>query len=78
MPYATITQKWQMTLPKDIRALLNLTKPGRVFIDADKRKKTIKIKPVQDIIALAGKFKPKKVYNAVKLREIMENNYKRF
>jgi len=78
MPYTTITQKWQMTLPKDIRELLGISEPGRVFISANKKTKTIKIKKTQDILDLAGKFKPKKVYNALNLREIMENNYERF
>ncbi|OIO16167.1 hypothetical protein AUJ29_03170 [Candidatus Kuenenbacteria bacterium CG1_02_38_13] len=78
MPYTTITQKWQMTLPKDIRTLLGLKNPGRVFIEADKKTKSLKIKKAESIFDLAGKFKPKKAYNAVKLREMMENNYERF
>lgn len=78
MPYTTITQKWQMTLPKDIRTLLGIYEPGRVFISANKKTKTMKIKKPESIFDLAGKLVPKrKPIDPVKIRELMENNYVR-
>ncbi len=42
------------------------------------KKQEKKKKKQEDIFDLAGKLKPKKMYNAVKLRAIMEKTYKRF
>lgn len=77
MTYSTITQKWQVTLPKEIRTFLGLEKPGRVLLEVDRKKKLLKIESAPDILSLAGKFKAKKTINALKIREIMEHDYQR-
>jgi AbrB family looped-hinge helix DNA binding protein len=75
----TITQKWQMTIPKNIRDALDIREPGMVLIEVvDSKKKMIKLKKEKDILDLAGFLKPIKGKNALKAREEMEKNYRRF
>lgn len=74
----TITQKWQMTLPKGIRDSINLTKPGEIFLElVNKKTKTIRIREKTDILDLAGSLKPVKKRSVLRAREQMERNYKR-
>lgn len=78
----TITQKWQMTLPKTIRESLGLEKPGKVFIQTvDKKKKLLRIVSQPTLLDLAGSLPPKNKHgqklDAVKIREYMEKHYKR-
>ncbi len=76
---ATLTSKWQFTLKKAIREIIGIKEQGKIKITVDKKKKTLKIEPAVDIMDLGGYIKPKgKIEDAVKLREIMESNYKRF
>lgn len=70
----TITKKGQITIPKKIRDFLKLKKGRRLEIKIEK--KEIRIKPALDILDLAGKFKPKKVVDPVKIREMMAKIYK--
>ncbi|MCK4781592.1 AbrB/MazE/SpoVT family DNA-binding domain-containing protein [Candidatus Parcubacteria bacterium] len=77
MTYSTtITKKGQITIPKEIREILRLKEGERIFLEVEKKKKEIRIKSEPSIFELAGKFKPKKVENAVKLREKMAKMYK--
>lgn len=78
----TITQKWQMTIPKGIREILGLTDPGRFVIEVvDKKEKLIRIKKRPTFLALAGslpaKNKDGQELEVEKVRDIMENAYKR-
>lgn len=76
----TITSKWQMTLTRDVRELLDIRSPGRVFLDVDNKKKVMKVKKVPTLFDLAGTYTPKnrkKIMNAVKIREYMEKQYAR-
>lgn len=78
----TITQKWQMTLPKKIRILLGLKKPGAFLLEVvDKKEKLIKLKESPSILALAGsipaKYKKGKNIDKLDLGEYMEKNYER-
>ena len=72
----TITRKGQITLPKALLSYLGLQAMKRVKIQV-KPKKTIKITPLPDILDLAGKYQPKKKFNAVELREKLEKTYER-
>lgn len=72
----TITRKGQITIPKDIRDILGLDAGERLNVELERIKGEIKIKPAPDILDLAGTFKPKKVVNALKIRELMAKMYK--
>ncbi|NCO32127.1 AbrB/MazE/SpoVT family DNA-binding domain-containing protein [bacterium] len=71
----TITRKGQITIPKEIRKILELKEGERVSIEVEREKKEIRIKSYPSIFELAGKFKPKKIESAVKLREKMAKEY---
>lgn len=73
---STITRKGQITIPKEIRKIFKLEEGKRVDIEYEIKNKEIKIKPFPDILDLAGTFKPEKVINAVKVRELMTRKYK--
>jgi len=72
----TITKKGQITIPKEIREILKLKEGKKLQIELEKRRKEIKIKPTPDILDLAGTFKPKKVIDPVRIRELMGKMYK--
>lgn len=73
---STITQKSQVTIPQHLRKKFGLKPYSKVAISADND--VIKIKPVLDIIDIAGTLVPKKKVNALKARELMEKHYIRF
>jgi len=72
----TITKKGQITIPIEIRKILKLEVGKKLDIEFERKKKEIKIKSAPDILDLAGAFKPKKIINAVKVRELMSRKYK--
>lgn len=77
MVYATtITQKWQMTLPKAIRLKLGITRPGKAVVSLTKNGDVI-ISQSPSIFDLAGTIKPKKILPATSLREIAGQPYER-
>ena len=71
----TVTQKGQITLPKNLRDKFKITPYDRVVISHGKR--FIKVSPTHDILDLAGTFKPKKGLSVMAAREAFERNYKR-
>lgn len=78
----TITQKWQMTLPKKIRDSLNLKTPGAFLLEVvNEKEKLIKIKKKPSFLDLAGslptKNKKGERLDVVKIREYIEENYTR-
>mgnify|MGYP001577017805 CR=1 FL=1 len=75
----TITSKWQMTIPKDVRELLGIRKPGKTFIRVDEKKQVIAVTQPPSIFDLAGTFKPKrhKGVSVLKAREYMQRHYER-
>lgn len=75
---ATVTQKGQVTIPKEMREKAGIKPRGKVKVEQDKEGK-IKITPTFTILDLAGKITPKanKGVDPLKAREYMEENYKR-
>lgn len=74
----TVTQKGQVTLPKQLRDLVGIDKYDKVIVEAGKNH--IKIKPTFDLLDIAGTFNPRKNKgkSVLKAREYMEKHYKRF
>lgn len=78
----TITQKWQMTIPKKVRDLLGLKDPGEALLEVvDKKKKVLKLVKKPSFLDLAGtlpaKNKKGKKIDVLKTREYMEKHYQR-
>lgn len=75
----TITAKWQMTIPKQVRKTLGIKRQGRVVIAVEPIKKSFTIHQPPSILDLAGKFTPKrnKGVSVLKAREYMERHYER-
>jgi len=73
----TITKKGQITIPKEIRDVLRLSEGKKLFVEFEKKKEEIRLKPYPDILEIAGKFKVKKKINVLKAREEMEKKYER-
>lgn len=76
----TITEKWQMTIPKAVRTSLGLTRTGRVVIAVEPKRKAFMISQPPSILDLAGTFTPKdkrKIIDAVKARDLLETSYER-
>lgn len=71
----SITQKGQITIPKNLRDKVRLTPYSKVYLEADKN--FIKIIPTYDILDLAGQFKPKKKKGILKGRDQLDKSYNR-
>lgn len=72
---ATMTQKGQITIPKEIRKVLKLRPFSKVILEINGEE--VKIKSAVDILELADKFNPSKKISALKIREKMEKKYER-
>ncbi len=76
----SITSKWQMTIPREIRKALGLKKPGRVLLSLERKQKTLKIHQPKSIFDLAGTFVPRgkrRKVDVVKTRDYFERHYGR-
>ena len=79
----TVTKKWQVTLPKQVRKLLKIVKPGKYRIKINPDTKAIYLIPIKKdpLLNLSGKLKPPKIngkkIDIVKIRDIMETQYAR-
>jgi len=73
----TVTQKGQITIPMAFRRQLEIKPYDKVSLNISANKKTISIKPTEDILDIAGTFVPRANKNKTSLeaREYMENNY---
>ncbi|MCX6706158.1 MAG: hypothetical protein NTV24_03610 [Candidatus Woesebacteria bacterium] len=76
----TITQKWQMTLPKKIRQVLGIQKPGQILLEVTDQK-CLKISQKGSILELAASLPPKNKNNQIldiaNVRDYIEKNYQR-
>lgn len=68
-----------MTIPKHVRKTLGLTRPGRVVVAVEPKRKAFMINQPPSILELAGKFTPtkNKGVSVLKAREYMERHYER-
>lgn len=73
----TVTSKGQVVIPKNVRDFLNIGAGKKITFNINKKRNEVVIKPVSDILDLAGQFKPKKKISALKAREEFEKNYER-
>lgn len=71
-----MTQKGQITIPKQLRGLLNIHPRTKIRIDVETRG-LLRLKPAQQLSDLAGSVKVKKAVDPVKIRAYMEKNYTR-
>ena len=71
----TVTQKGQITVPKAMRDKLGIKAYGAVVMDINKSQ--ITVKPVQDVVDLAGSFKTKVTKSPLAARAEMEKYYER-
>lgn len=73
----TITKKGQITIPKKLREKLGFKQVLKVALELEEGGKAIRVRPVSDILDLAGDFKSSKKGSVLKAREEMEKSYKR-
>lgn len=71
----TLTQKGQVTLPKNFRQMLGMASYDRVLVET--AEDHIKIRPMEDILDLAGAFKTTRKKSLLKARETFEKGYQR-
>ena len=71
----TLTQKGQLTIPRVMRNKLGLEPRKRVRVEMGKGH--LKVKPIEDLLDIAGMYKAPKGKNALQAREYMELHYKR-
>ena len=72
----TITPKFQVHIPVEIRKKAGLTQHGKAVIRADKSR--IIIEPIDEkkgILSLAGKFKVKNPIQAEKIRDYIDHSW---
>ena len=74
---ATVTQKGQITIPKQIRDVLELKQSQRVLIEYDDKQHVAKIMPAYDFLELAKQAKIRKKVDPLKAREQLEKKYER-
>lgn len=78
MTYSTtMTQKGQITIPKEVRDAMNFKTSSKIIINFDPKQKKVTVDQAPDLFELAGTFKIKKRINVLKAREAMEKFYER-
>lgn len=78
MPYhTTVTQKGQITIPKEIRDMLRLGKNSRVAVQIEKGNKGARLIPLNNFVSSGRRITPKKRTNPLKARASMEKKYAR-
>jgi antitoxin PrlF len=79
--YTTVTQKGQVTIPKEIRDFLHIKNLSKVKIYIDKETKRAIIEPTNNLFDMQGyltdKIKKNKNKSPLEAREYIDKNYKR-
>lgn len=73
----TITRKGQITIPKEIRDILELEEGKKLELELERDKREVRIKPSHDFLKIVKTIKVKKKIDPVKVREYMEKFYER-
>ena len=73
----TVTQKGQITIPKPIRDILQLTGSKKVMIELEEGEASARITPADDFLAVAKSIRVKKKVSPIRARAIMESSYAR-
>lgn len=71
----TVTQKGQITLPVGIRNVLNIKSYDQVTVTLDKQR--IIVKPVVDVLDMAGSISPNPKTTVLQARKLLEKSYRR-
>lgn len=78
MNYTTkVTMKGQVTIPKEIRDVLDIDNRSTLVVSLDDSGKGIKMTTCPDFLEMAGIFKAKNKRNVLSARESFEKNYER-
>jgi AbrB family looped-hinge helix DNA binding protein len=77
MYQATITKKGQVLIPKKIRDVFHIGADEKLSFFLREKENEIVIRPMRDILDLAGTYKPKKRISALRLRETLDKKYER-
>ncbi len=76
MKYSTsITKKGQITIPKDIRQALELPLQSRIYIDFNRKNKTLKLNKTPSILDMEGIISQKRhhqVMNKYKIKSVLD------
>ena len=70
-----MTKKGQIVIPKPIRDILELKTSQKITLEIVKNKKEVKLKPEPDILDFAGKYNPKNIVPADKIRDVFLEKY---
>lgn len=73
----TLTQKGQVTLPKELRDFLGIRPTEKVGMFIDAVHGDVRIVAAKKLSSLAGAIRVKKAKNAVALRRQLERSYQR-
>ena len=78
MTYQTaITKKGQLTIPKEFRDRLGLSKIRKVTVELAKNGRSLTVSPAEDFLAVARIINIKKGTNPLAVRDLLEQNYER-
>ena len=72
-----MTEKGQITIPKEIREILRLGKSKKVLIELEKGGASARIIPAYDFLEVAKKIRVKKRLDPVNARARLESAYVR-
>jgi len=72
-----MTQKGQITIPKEIREALDLNGTQKMAVELEEDKKEVKLKPYKGFLEVAEEIEVKDKKDPVKARKKMAENYGR-
>lgn len=71
----TISKKGQITIPKELREKLGFNQFSKVVVELEKGGKAVRIRPVTDIVDIAGQFSLGRKQSVLEARKEMEKSY---